>query len=79
METPRDRTQIAHYLTHHAPVLFLILDDAGTIRHANRFVCQYIGRAVTGISKREISVQQQVQQNLGGIAKKGNRRQEEYV
>lgn len=48
METSPDRTQIAHYLTHHAPVLFLILDNTGIIRHANRFARQYIGHPLTG-------------------------------
>ncbi len=54
METLRDRTQIAHYLTHHAPVLFLILDEAGTIRHANRFARQFIGHPLAGRSFQDM-------------------------
>lgn len=56
MDTSRDRTQIVHYLTHHAPVLFMVLDYTGIIRDANRFASQYIGREVTGIPFQEIII-----------------------
>jgi GGDEF domain-containing protein len=48
MEAPEDRIQLVRYLNHHAPILFLLLDDTGVIRHANRFTCHFIGRPVIG-------------------------------
>jgi diguanylate cyclase (GGDEF)-like protein len=54
METPEDRIQIVHYLDHHAPVLFLILDGTGIIRHANRFAHHHIGHPLTGIPFQDL-------------------------
>ncbi len=54
METPEDRIQLVRYLNHHAPILFLLLDDTGVIRHANRFTCQFIGRPVIGKPFQEL-------------------------
>jgi diguanylate cyclase (GGDEF)-like protein len=48
MQPFQGRDQIVHYVTHHAPVLFLTLDHTGVVQYANPFARNYIGHPVTG-------------------------------